>query len=88
MEHPKEEHKGEKYLRLLGLAHLADEEFVHNGTTHQGRDFLNICGEEAGPYLTGFAAMSPDDPKYEAVKEALQNAISGYIAESSARPPQ
>jgi hypothetical protein len=81
MEHSGEirEHEGEKYLRLLGLEDLAEREIATAGGTIQARDFLDVCGEHARPLLVGFEAMSPDDPSYEATKDALQSLIGRYV---------
>lgn len=73
------EHEGERYLRLLGLGHLADNEIITDSGTIQAREFLDICGEHARPILVGFEAMSTDDPKYEAIKKALRSLISRYV---------
>lgn len=73
------EHEGDHYLRLLGLEHLANREITTVDGTFEARDFLDICGEYARPMLVGFEAMSPDDPKYEPTKNALQGVISQYI---------
>lgn len=74
-----EEHEGNKYLRLLGLEDLADNEIQTESGTIQARDFLNICGEHARPLLVGFEAMSPDDPRYEATRDALRTIIGRYV---------
>lgn len=75
----KQEHEGEHYLRLLGLEHLADREITTADRTFEARDFLDICGEHARPMLIGFEAMRPDDPRYEATKNALQGLIGQYV---------
>lgn len=74
-----EEHEGERYLRLLGLEHLAAEEITAGGRTLQARDFLEVCGDQARPVLIGFEAMSTDDPQYEPAKEALRVMIGRYV---------
>lgn len=74
-----QEHEGEHYLRLLGLEHLADREIISVDRTIEARDFLDICGEHARPMLVGFEAMSLDDPRYEATKNALQSLIGRYV---------
>lgn len=79
----REEHEGEKYLRLLGLEHLADREITAADRTMQARDFLDICGEHARPMLVGFEAMSPDDPRYETIKNTLRGVIGQYVGEDS-----
>lgn len=76
--HPKE-HEGEKYLRLLGLDHLADRDIATASGTIQARDFLDICGAHALPVLVGFEAMSADDPRYEATKNVLRGMIGQYV---------
>ena len=73
------EHEGERYLRLLGLGHLAGVEIVAGGKTLPARDFLDICGEHALPILAGFETMSPDDPRYESTRAALQGVISQFV---------
>ena len=78
-----EEHEGEKYLRLLGLDHLADREITTDDRTMQARDFLDICGEHARPMLVGFEAMSPDDPRYETIKNTLRGVIGQYVGEDN-----
>lgn len=81
----REEHEGDKYLRLLGLEHLSGSEIVTaNGRIH-ARDFLDICGEHARPVLVGFEAMSPNDPKYEAMRNALREMIVQYIEGNDSR---
>ncbi len=74
-----QEHEGERYLRLLGLEHLADQEIPTADRTIQARNFLDICGEHARPMLVGFEAMSTDDPRYEATKNALRGVIGQYV---------
>ncbi|HEX7368062.1 MAG TPA: hypothetical protein VF261_00190 [Candidatus Saccharimonadales bacterium] len=71
------EDEGYKYLRLLGLENLANEPIP--GTTKRVRDFLSICGDYARPMLVGFASLSPDDPSYEAVREALQTQVKQFL---------
>ncbi len=73
------EHEGERYLRLLGLEHLADRDIATASGTIQARDFLDVCGEHARPMLVGFEAMSTDDPRYEATKNALKGVIGQYV---------
>lgn len=73
------EHEGERYLRLLGLEHLADQEVATSGGTIQARDFLDVCGKHARPLLIGFEAMNPNDPRYEPTKIALRSFIGKYI---------
>ena len=82
------EHEGEKYLRLLGLDHLAGQEISTGNGVIQARDFLEICGEHALPYLVGFESMSPEDPRYDAMKGALQKSISQYIGIETAGAEQ
>lgn len=78
-----EEQEGDKYLRLLGLEHLADREITTTDGTIQARDFLDVCGEHARPMLVGFEAMNPDDPKYENIKNTLRGVIGQYVGEDS-----
>jgi len=72
-----DEHEGEKYLKLLGLEHLADEPIP--GRTEQVRDFLDICGDHARPLLVGLESLSPDDPRYNPTREALRGYISQFV---------
>ncbi len=78
-----EEHEGDKYLRLLGLEHLADREITTADGTIQARDFLDVCGEHARPMLVGFETMSPDNPRYETTKNTLRGVIGQYVGEDS-----
>ena len=78
-----QEHEGERYLRLLGLEHLADREVKTAERTIRARDFLDICGEHARPVFIGFEAMGPDDPRYEATRNALRGLISQYVGEDN-----
>lgn len=75
----REEHEGDKYLRLLGLEHLSDSEIVTSNGRISARDFLDICGEHARPVLVGFEAMSPNDPRYGTMRDALREMIVQYI---------
>lgn len=72
-----QEHEGEKYLRLLGLEHLADEQIP--GRTEQMRDFLGICGEHARPLLVGLESLSPEDPRFAPTRDALRGYISQFV---------
>jgi hypothetical protein len=72
-------HEGEKFLGLLGLGHLAERKITTADGIRPAKDFLEICGEHARPLLVGFEAMSPDDPRYEPTKKALQGFIGQYI---------
>lgn len=75
-----QEHEGEKYLRLLGLEHLAEQNIaLEGGESLQARDFLEVCGEHARPILMGFETMQPDDPRYEPTRDALRGLIGRYI---------
>lgn len=78
-----EEHEGERYLRLLGLDHLADVQVTAGGRDMEARDFLDICGEHARPLLVGFANMSSEDPRYEPTRNALRGMITKFV-----QPPQ
>ncbi len=73
------EHEGEKFLRMLGLEEFADTEILTANGTVQARDFLDICGEHARPVLVGFESMSPEDPRYDATKDALRGVVGYYI---------
>lgn len=80
LDEQKPEHEGERYLRMLGLEGLADREITtESGATIQARDFLKICGDHARPMLVGFEDMSPDNPKYEATRDALCSVIGQYV---------
>jgi hypothetical protein len=72
-----QEHEGERYLRLLGLEHLADESIP--GRTEQVRDFLDICGDHARPLLVGLESLNPDDPRYAPTRNALRGYISQFV---------
>lgn len=76
------EHEGEKYLRLLGLEGLADEEIVTSRGTIKWRDFLDICGEHARPALAGLEAMDPQDPRYQQAIEGLRSGIRQFVEKS------
>lgn len=73
------EHEGEKYLRLLGLEHLANLPLP--GTDVLGRNFLDICGNhpETRPSLVGLASLSPDDPRFGRMRRVLRERISEYV---------
>jgi hypothetical protein len=73
-----EEHEGERYLRLLGLEHLANE--LIPGRTEQVRDFLDICGDHARPLLVGLESLTADDPRYEPTRNALRGYIGQFVA--------
>lgn len=70
-------HEGEKYLQLLGLEDLADQQIP--GRTELVRDFLDICGEHARPLLVGLESLSPDDPRFEPTREALKGYVSQFV---------
>ncbi len=74
-----EEHEGVRFLRLLGLDHLADTEVVAGGNTIEVRNFLDVCGDHARPVLLGLETMDPADPRFEPTKEALRGLISQYV---------
>jgi len=89
-----EEHRGDKYLAMLGLTELAHRRIP--GRTEEVRDFLGICAEHALPALVMFDGSKPDDPMYtdpehpdytglthQEMYETLQNAVIGF-----ATPPQ
>lgn len=81
MEHEnlhEQEHEGERYLRLLGLEHLADETIP--GRTERVRDFLDICGDHARPLLVGLESLNPDDPRYTPTRNALRGYISQFVS--------
>lgn len=72
-----QEHEGEKYLKLLGLGHLADQQIP--GRAERVRDFLDICGDHARPMLVGFESLSIDDPRYESVRDALRTQVTHFL---------
>lgn len=71
------DHEGERYLRLLGLAHLANETIP--GRTEQVRDFLDICGDHARPLLVGLETLDPNDPRFALTRNALRGFISQFV---------
>lgn len=73
-----EQHEGEKYLALLGLGHLADQQIP--GHAERVRDFLDICGDHARPLLVGLESLPPEDPRFEPTRDALRGFITQYIA--------
>lgn len=77
------EHEGERYLRLLGLSHLAHVEIPVGDRTLQARDFLDICGDHARPLLDKFGNLPPEDPRYEPTRAALQGVISQFVENPS-----
>lgn len=77
IEYKQPEHEGDKYLRLLGLEHLADEKIP--GRTEQVRDFLDICGDHARPLLVGLECLSPEDPRFAPTRETLRTYISQFV---------
>jgi len=76
----REEHEGDKYLDLLGLGALADQEFVgRDGGTYRYRDFLDHCGPDAHNTLAGLAAIGPDDPRFQQAREAIRESVLQHI---------
>ena len=71
------EHEGEKYLRMLGLEHLADQ--IIPDRTEQVRDFLDVCGEYARPMLNGLECLSLDDPRYEFTRNILRTEVARHL---------
>lgn len=76
--------QGDKYLELLGLSDRADETVVVQGETIAVRDFMDICGEQAGPILDEIAELDPADPArmlkintYSAVITSMINSGQG-----------
>jgi hypothetical protein len=74
-----QEHEGEKYLRLLGLDHLADQPIP--GRDMQVRDFLDIDGERerALPMLVGFESLGSDDPRKGQVRKILRDQVAQHL---------
>ena len=73
------EHEGDRYLRLLGLDHLADRVINTSRGPRQARDFLDICGDEALPPLRGLERVGRDDPRFEPMREMLRAIVASYI---------
>lgn len=71
------ESEGVKYLKMLGLEHLAEQQIP--GRTEMVRDFLDICGDHARPMLAGFESLSPDDPRYGRVREVLRSQVAQFL---------
>ena len=76
-----QEHEGDKYLRLLGLEDLADQQIP--GRPQQMRDFLDICGEHARPLLVGLESLDPNDPRFEPTRSALRSYITQFVEPQS-----
>ena len=75
-----QEHEGEKYLRLVGLEHLADQPMGRkDSTTIPARDFLDVCGDDARQLLVGLENTSPDDPDFAPTREAIRGYIQQHI---------
>lgn len=72
-----QEHEGDKYLRLLGLDHLAGMQIP--GRDLQVRDFLEVCGEHARPMLVGFESLSDEDPRYSLMRNALRTQVTRFL---------
>lgn len=79
-----EELEGEKYLRILGLGHLANEAITVGNKTIQAKDFLEICGEQARPVFVGLETITSKDPRYEPTVTALRELVLRYIDPSVA----
>lgn len=75
--YPEQEHEGDKYLRLLGLDHLAYEQIP--GRPELVRDFLDVCGDDARPVLVGFESLRPEDPRYKPVRDALRTQVTRFL---------
>lgn len=71
------EHQGDKYLRLLGIDHLAYEQIP--GRDELVRDFLDICGDQALPMLVGLENLDPADPRYEPVRNVLRTQVTRHL---------
>lgn len=79
----REEHKGEKYLDLLGLGALIGQQFVgRDGARHDYRDFLDHCGPQAQEVLAGLEAIGPDDPRFEVARQAVRDSVMQHILPS------
>ncbi len=77
---PIKEHIGNKYLKLLGLGHLADMPIPGRDGLLYG-DFLEICGPHALPVLNGLAEMNPRDPRYDKAISGLRREVMGHIVQ-------
>jgi hypothetical protein len=73
-----EEHEGERYLRMLGLEELVDQQIP--GRSEKMRDFLDICGDHARPMLIGLEQLDPGDPRYNTARDALRDYIGQFVA--------
>jgi hypothetical protein len=74
------EHEGEKYLDMLGLGALVDQEFIgKDGATYQYRDFLDHCGPEARDALAGLDSIGTHDSRFETVRDALRQSVLQHI---------
>lgn len=71
--------EGDRFLRLLGLDHLADVQVTTGDATFQVRNFLDVCGDHARPILLGLETLSPEDPRFEPTRNALRGLISQYV---------
>jgi hypothetical protein len=73
--------RGEHYLELLGVGHLADKEATVRGQTMPTREFLLACGEHVLPMLVGFEGLHPDHPQRERARGVIVRrlgALMGY----------
>ncbi|HSH55787.1 MAG TPA: hypothetical protein VK983_03105 [Candidatus Limnocylindrales bacterium] len=80
-----QEHEGERYLKLLGLEDAADKIIQTTKGPVEARNFLDICGAQARPYLVGLESMNSDDPRYDVTRNALRAMIGRYIADEPSR---
>ncbi len=79
-QHPNDNTKteGEIFLELLGLEKWANEP-IPGSDGLKTRDFLEVCGEHARPWLTGLAALPKDHPDYIQLKNACLEQIKEYL---------
>ena len=75
------EHEGDRYLALLGLEDMADQQ-IPGAPGKQVRDFLDICGDHARPLLAGLESLDPADPRYEPARATLRTFVTQYITVS------
>jgi hypothetical protein len=76
-ERPQAEHEGKKYLRLLGLDDLADQQIP--GRSERVIDFMDICGKYARPMLVGLDSLDRDDPRFAPTRDALRDYIGKFV---------
>ncbi len=76
------EHEGEEYLRLIDFGQFADQTITRkDGTPMVVRDFLEDerCAKFARPAFIGLKSLSPDDPRYEPVRNTLRTQVAQLL---------